>query len=52
MAREATCPQSDCGFEVRSNDESEVREMIERHATDVHNMNLSSSDVNGLIKTV
>jgi predicted small metal-binding protein len=52
MAREASCPQSGCGFEIRSNDESEVRDMIERHATDVHDMSLSSNDVSDLIKTV
>lgn len=52
MAREATCPQSGCGFMVRSNEDAEVREMIEKHATDTHDMSLSSSDVSDLIKTV
>jgi predicted small metal-binding protein len=52
MAREASCPESDCGFVIRSNDDEEVREMIEKHATDAHDTSLSSSDVQDLIETV
>ncbi|MFB6171416.1 MAG: DUF1059 domain-containing protein [Haloarculaceae archaeon] len=54
MAKQLSCQDAgiDCEFMIRSEDESELIEMVQQHARDVHDMEMSQSDVQDLIQTV
>lgn len=54
MAKQLTCREAgyDCDFEIRSEDEGQLVEMVQQHAMETHDTELSDSDVKGLIKTV
>jgi predicted small metal-binding protein len=53
MAKEVSCREAgyDCDFMVRSEKEDELIEMVKQHARDVHDMDMSSSDIKGVWRT-
>jgi predicted small metal-binding protein len=51
MAKEVTCP-SPCSFRVRSEKEDELVTMVQQHAKNAHQKDVSRSDVLGMAKTV
>lgn len=54
MAKELSCRDAgyDCDFVIRSENEDELVQMVQDHAKDVHDTNLSKSDITGAWKTV
>ena len=53
MAKEVSCRDAgyDCDFMIRSENEDELIEMVKQHARDVHDMDMSDSDVKGVWRT-
>lgn len=49
MAYEANCTQDD-GFMIRSEDETEAVDMLKRHASEKHDMELSDDDARGMLQ--
>ena len=43
--REFTCPH--CSFMVRSENEEEVVEVVQRHATETHGTSMTEDDIRG-----
>lgn len=41
----------DCAFHVRSDDESEVIRIVQRHAAEKHDLSLSDADARGLLES-
>jgi predicted small metal-binding protein len=54
MAHEISCREAgyDCDFMIRSEDENQLVEMVQKHSKETHDTDLSRSDVLGLAKTV
>lgn len=54
MAKQISCREAgyDCDFEIRSENEAELVEIVQQHAMETHDTELSESDVKGLWKTV
>lgn len=54
MAKEIVCRDAgyDCDFMVRSENEDELVEMVQKHAKDVHDTDMSRADITGAWKTV
>lgn len=54
MAKEVVCRDAgyDCDFVIRSENESELIEMVQEHARETHDTEMSSDDVRGAMKTV
>ena len=44
------CPQ--CDFMIRSENEDEVIELVQQHATDVHGMSMERNEVQDNLETV
>ena len=51
LAKEVSCPPP-CSFRVRSEKEDEVVTMVQQHAKNSHQKDVSRSDVLGMVKTV
>jgi predicted small metal-binding protein len=54
MVHELTCRDAgyDCDFMIRSESEDQLVEMVQQHAKETHDTELSKADVQGLTKTV
>jgi predicted small metal-binding protein len=54
MAKELSCREAgnDCDFMVRSEKEDELIEMVQQHAREVHDTEMSQADIRGAWKTV
>lgn len=54
MAKQVTCRDGgyDCDFMIRSEDEDQLIQMVQQHAKETHDSELSRSDVQGLVKNV
>jgi predicted small metal-binding protein len=52
--KEFTCQSAgvDCDFMMRSEKESELLDFVKQHAEDVHNMDMSRSDIRDALTTV
>lgn len=52
MAKQVNCSDAgmECDFMVRSEDESEVIELVKRHAEHAHDQTMSTADVRGVMK--
>lgn len=49
MAYQVTCSQDD-DFMVKSEDEDEVLQMVQQHASQKHDMDLTTDDARGMIE--
>ncbi|WP_255195078.1 DUF1059 domain-containing protein [Halorarius litoreus] len=54
MVHELTCREAgyDCDFMIRSESEDQLIEMVQQHAKETHDKEMSREDVQGLVKTV
>lgn len=54
MAKEVACRDAgyDCDFMIRSENDDELVEMVQQHARDTHDTEMSKSDIQGAWKTV
>jgi predicted small metal-binding protein len=52
MAKELSCRDAgyDCDFMIRSENETELVEFVQEHAKDAHDMDMSRSDVQDMLK--
>jgi len=50
MAHQYSC--SSCEFQVRSEDENELIDIVREHANDMHQLNVSRGDVRDGMQTV
>lgn len=52
MTKEVICGEvtGDCAFHVRSDDEAEVIDIVQRHAETKHDMSLSRSEAGELVQ--
>jgi predicted small metal-binding protein len=50
MVKQVVCERAghDCAFEIRSEDEDELIEMVQAHAQDQHGSNLAPDEVRGI----
>lgn len=49
MANEVTCA-APCNFRLRSEDDNELVSMVQQHAKNKHDMDMSSEDVMGMAR--
>jgi predicted small metal-binding protein len=49
MANEVTC-EAPCNFRLRSENDGELVSMVQQHAKNMHNMDMSRDDVMGMAK--
>lgn len=54
MAHQVTCREAgyDCDFMIRSESENQLVEMVQKHAKETHDLDMSVDDVKGLTKVV
>lgn len=54
MAKQLTCREAgyDCDFMIRSESEDQLVEMVQQHAKETHDTDLSRDEVRGLVKNV
>ena len=54
MVKELSCRSAgyDCDFMIRSENEDQLIEMVQQHAKETHDMDMSPADVRDLLKTV
>lgn len=54
MAKEIVCRDAgyDCDFMIRSENEDELVEFVQRHARDTHDTDMSRSDIESAWQTV
>ena len=54
MAKQVSCAEAgmDCEFMIRSENEPELIDFVQQHARDVHDTEMSRSDIENLMTTV
>lgn len=54
MVKQVVCRDAglDCNFMIQSEDEGEIIRDVKQHATNVHGMSMSDSDIRKLMKEV
>lgn len=45
MAKQFECPQDDCQFMIRANEENEIVSHVRDHAQDKHGMSMDRGDI-------